>query len=64
MKNATNKNVYATCFDFQNVLPVNKLEKDINLAIASQQFAMVGAEDGYVHSLLINNSNTSNNNNW
>ncbi len=62
MKNASNKSVYATCFDFQNVPPVNKLEKDINSAVNSQRFAIVGAEDGYVHSLLTSNSNTSNTN--
>lgn len=56
VKNATNKNVYATCFDFQNLAPKIENETMVN------RYAVVGAEDGLVHSLAINNNTNSNNN--
>lgn len=65
----TNRNVYATCFDFQTVVDGNvKLSSDEKNSIPKinefsyvpknlskfKQFAIVGAEDSLVHSLAIN----------
>ena len=63
----TNKNVYATCFDFQSVpnqqsSPINDVDKnqtDSNTSTTlsnqiNQRNAVIGAEDGLVHSLNIN----------
>jgi hypothetical protein len=61
--NTANKNVYATCFDFQNAIkqqPISdKNQTDLVTPLVSsnqinQRNAMIGAEDGLVHSLNIN----------
>ena len=61
LKTATNRNVYATCFDFQSIYTDNNLSKlndgtNMPLSNNSNQFAVVGAEDGLVHTLSIQNS--------
>ncbi len=62
-KNATNKSVYATCFDFQNIPHFKKAENEVNTNIFNNRYAIVGSEDGLVHSILMNLNNNSNNNN-
>lgn len=70
MKNVSNKNVYATCFDFQNLTSINasrdkektSIETDLNILM--NRCAIIGTEDGLVHSLKINNNTNSNNNKY
>lgn len=58
LKHATNRQVYATCFDFQTVGPnldeQHNQQKNISNS-SLQRSAIVGAEDGLIHSLSVNN---------
>ncbi len=64
LKNATNRNVYATCFDFQNIeneTPHEQLQDNFSFVpksfTKSKELIVVGAEDSLVHTLAISNGN-------
>ena len=72
VKNASNRNVYATCFDFQNIASftppsssdeTERPNNEVNSSsLLSNRCAVIGGEDGLAHSLSINNNTNSNNN--
>lgn len=55
---STNKSVYSTCFDFQNIFLKQQSENQLDFVSNNNQLnAIIGAEDGLVHSLNINKYN-------
>ena len=65
LKTATNRNVYATCFDFQAAPAVNIQQASNEFSYVPKSYAktkplvVVGAEDGLVHTLAIKNKKFS-----
>lgn len=57
LKHATNRQVYATCLDFQTVCQNSNEDKHLDSCTSSApvRHAIVGAEDGLTHSLSVNN---------
>ena len=44
-------------------MSIKKAENEVNTNIFNNRYAIVGSEDGLVHSILMNLNNNSNNNN-